>query len=81
MKKTLSEKETNKMVLEKISEYLEIRFWDTPFIRDCTLLDFQIRIWRQIPYNPEDNIEHKRELTLKKVKRHRAVKKYLSLNK
>lgn len=76
----LNQKQRNKIVMEKISEYLGIRFWDTPLIRDCTLLDFQIWIWRQIPYNPEDNID-KNEEAKKRVYRWRTIKKYLSLSK
>lgn len=78
----LNEKQKNKIVMEKISEYLGIRFWDTPLIRDCLLLDFQIRIGRQIPYDPETNIdkeENKKYNSIKRVKKHRTIKKYLSL--
>lgn len=70
-----------KKVMEKIGEYLAIRFWDNdPNIRECWLLDFQIWIGRKISFTPLQ-VDDKRVIWNDKFKKQYKLKKYLSLSK
>lgn len=75
-KEAISEQYKNKLVIEKIAEYLSYRFWETePNIREVWLLDFQTRIWLKIKYDPNTNEEYETKRSRKKS----ILKKYLPL--
>lgn len=72
----------NKIVLERIVDYLDKRFGDEPpNIRECTLQEFQMWIGRWIKIVDDcesNNIVREKKATRKR--RREKVKKYLSNN-
>lgn len=75
--KPLSREYKCKVVQEMIVEFLDIRFGDSPNIRDVPLNDFSMRIGRWIAYEEEPLVD-------KHMTRNRRLnthKKYLSLSK